>query len=287
MLTRRGIHESTISFAMFLDVKFPELVKSSKSLERAMSTWSSQSRYQDVGFKIFVAKEILRVSLTSSLGRCIQVASTQGPERLELIMEKDLALCDCTACLLRLMSSSSGTPLRYRSRISSETMLEMKVSNNARCMHEIYNLSHISVQDLQDPSKIPDVYVVSSLFLFITSLTKFTHHHSYKEDILVPNAQDSPFPSLCPVLDSLGIATHSLSPQIVRRHCLTLKAFRNMCSVTSSESMMKVKTENVSSNSVSLVVTAKFDSTQKAYNLHCELRTKCSSAYISFIFLYS
>ena len=109
MLTRRGIHESTISFAMFLDVKFPELVKSSKSLERAMSTWSSQSRYQDVGFKIFVAKEILRVSLTSSLGRCIQVASTQGPERLELIMEKDLALCDCTACLLRLMSSSSGT----------------------------------------------------------------------------------------------------------------------------------------------------------------------------------
>ena len=150
-------------------------------------------------------------------------------------------------------------------------MLEMKVSNNARCMHEIYNLSHISVQDLRDPSKIPDVYVIFSLSLLL--LSQNLHHHSYKEDTLVPNALDSPFPTLCPVLDSLGIATHSLSPQIVRRHCLTLKEFRNMCSVTSSESMMKVKTENVSSNSVSLVVTAKFDSTQKAYNLHCELRT--------------
>ena len=97
--------------------------------------------------------------LTGTMISCVNARS----ERLELIMEKDLALCDCTACLLRLMSSSSGTPLRYRSRISSETMLEMKVSNNARCMHEIYNLSHISVQDLQDPSKIPDVYVVFSL----------------------------------------------------------------------------------------------------------------------------
>ena len=117
-------------------------------------------------------------------------------------------------------------------------------------------------------------FLMCTLFsLFLDYFSHKIHHHSYKEDTLVPNALDSPFPTLCPVLDSLGIATHSLSPQIVRRHCLTLKAFRNMCSVTSSESMMKVKTENVSSNSVSLVVTAKFDSTQKAYNLHCELRT--------------
>jgi len=252
MLTRRGVHESTISFAMFLDKEFPDLIHNN-SPEQAISSWSSRSGFQDVGFKIFVAKELLRVSMSKSLGRCIQVALTHGPEHLELIMEKDSALCDCTACLLRLIDDEKCIPLRYRTRISSDTVLDMKVSRDARCMHEIYNLSHISVQDLSS-NKIPDVY---------------------KEDTLVPTVQDSPFPSLCPVLDSLGIATHSLSPQLVRKHCLTMKAYRNMSSATSSDAgSVKVKAENVSSNSVSLVVTAKFDRAQNAYNLHCELRTR-------------